>query len=94
VAAEPQAILLWLDGAPSSDQEELCGKIPEEVARVNENSEHIVSTILRLRRIFLPKIGRAATRVDTGQRLPWIQSSMRVRSLRSRRYSIPPFRMT
>jgi acetyl esterase/lipase len=45
VAAEPQTILLWPDGAPGSERKNSAGKIPEEVVRVNENGEHIVSGI-------------------------------------------------
>jgi len=43
--AEPQTILLWPDGAPGSERKNSAGKIPEEVVRVNENGEHIVSGI-------------------------------------------------
>jgi acetyl esterase/lipase len=42
VAAEPQAILLWPNGAPGSE-----GKNSEEVVRLNEYGEHIVSGIHR-----------------------------------------------
>ena len=45
VAAEPQTILLWPDGAPGSERKNSASKIPEEVVRVNENGEHIVSGI-------------------------------------------------
>jgi acetyl esterase/lipase len=41
-AAEPQSILLWAKGAPSSE-----GKTAEEIVRVNEGGEHIVSGIHR-----------------------------------------------
>ena len=40
LAAEPQAILLWPNGAPGSE-----GKNSEEIVRLNENGEHIVSAI-------------------------------------------------
>jgi hypothetical protein len=45
VAAEPQTILLWPDGAPGSERKNAASKIPEEVVRVNENGEPIVSGI-------------------------------------------------
>jgi len=45
VAAEPQTILLWPDGAPGSERKNSASKIPEEVVRVTENGEHIVSGI-------------------------------------------------
>ena len=38
--AEPQAILLWPSGAPGSE-----GKNGEEAVRLNENGEHIVSSV-------------------------------------------------
>jgi endo-1,4-beta-xylanase len=37
--------LLWPDGAPGSERKNSASKIPEEVVRVNENGEHIVSGI-------------------------------------------------
>jgi endo-1,4-beta-xylanase len=40
--AENQAVLLWPNGAPGSE-----GKTAEESVRVNENGEHIVSSIHR-----------------------------------------------
>ena len=43
--AAAQAILLWPDGAPGSERKNSASKIPEEVVRVNENGEHIVSGI-------------------------------------------------
>src|SRR5450759_3628624 len=46
-AAEPQVILLWPNGAPGSESKNAAGKIPEEVVRLNENGEHIVSGIHR-----------------------------------------------
>lgn len=39
-AAEPQSILLWAKGAPGSE-----GKTAEEIVRVNEGGEHIVSSV-------------------------------------------------
>jgi len=45
VAADPQTILLWPDGAPGSERKNSASKIPEEVVRVTENGEHIVSSI-------------------------------------------------
>jgi acetyl esterase/lipase len=39
-SAQSQAILLWPNGAPGSE-----GKTGEEVVRVNENGEHIVSNV-------------------------------------------------
>ncbi len=41
-SAEPQAILLWPSGAPGSE-----GKNAEEAVRVNENGDHIVSSVHR-----------------------------------------------
>jgi len=40
VAAAPQSILLWPNGAPGSE-----GKTADESVRINENGEHIVSSI-------------------------------------------------
>lgn len=40
VAAAPQSILLWPNGAPGSE-----GKISEEAVRINEYGEHIVSNV-------------------------------------------------
>jgi acetyl esterase/lipase len=47
VAAEPQVILLWPNGAPGSESKSSAGKVPDEVVKVNENGEHIVSGIHR-----------------------------------------------
>jgi acetyl esterase/lipase len=47
MAAEPQVILLWPNGAPGSESKASAGKVPDEMVRVNENGEHIVSGIHR-----------------------------------------------
>jgi acetyl esterase/lipase len=44
-AAEPQAILLWPNGAPGSEGKTDEGKASEEAVRLNEYGEHIVSGI-------------------------------------------------
>lgn len=42
---EQQAILLWPKGAPGSESNRSEGKSSEEIVRLNENGEHIVSAI-------------------------------------------------
>jgi len=44
-AAEPQAILLWPNGAPGYEGKGSEGKASEEAVRLNEYGEHIVSGI-------------------------------------------------